>query len=81
MWHHLLRGKTQTCRMNFQGQLLLLCPRHIKEPSMTLYHVFQVRESLQQVQAPPQARPRSPHRAQIQIFKRYVHVLAGKQSL
>ena len=24
---HLLRGKTQTCRMNFQGQLLLPYPR------------------------------------------------------
>jgi len=48
---------------------------------MRLYRIFQVRESLQQVQAPPQAPPRSPHRAQIQILKRYVHVLAGKQSL
>ena len=45
---------------------------------MRLYLVFQVRESIQ-VQAPPQARPRSPHRAQIQILTRYVDVLAGKQ--
>ena len=78
---HLLRGKTQTCRMNFQGQLLLPYPRQFKGRSMRLYHVCQPRESLQPVQAPPQAPPRSPHRGLIQILKRYVHVLADKRSL